>query len=515
MIYLYTLPGINFNYPDIRNILYKTYLQENKIKYKFNDYTLYFLNKILINKNFTSLNIDIEQIKKDIKSKDKSLLDANCRFMNAINLYLQKFGLSFSNNRGFNYLNSIITMDDLILTSDLISNFMKLFPIDNYNNNDIIFFNVTYGFQVPMAICISKRIKNQNENVKIIWGGNYLTQINKNCYELINKLEFLDAIIIFNHVKTFKDIINYFSNKKVNLNNTILKNKKNPIIKDIKDDIKYYYLDYCDISLKDYLSRDAIMPLLLNYGCYHHQCKFCSHFYHYGNFMKMNFEKTCKMLKKEYFNNKFDSIVFVDECILPSTIIDFAKFLLDNNIKTKWMMETRISSEYLDLNKVKLLADSGLKFVSFGIESYNKRILKLMNKGINYSNIKTVLKNFYKNNIIVASTFMINYPKENYFNIIKTLFFISHFKYIDVFGLNIFTLTRNSELCDSMNYDYSDIMLTYRYKHDCRNFMKCVIKIFNQKKKIKHISNIKSNLLNRCDYFYLDINDFSINKRKV
>lgn len=93
MIYLYTLPGINFNYPDIKNILYSTYLRENKIKYKYFDYTDYLLNNIFVNKNFSE---DIDTIKENIKNSNMDLLEANNSFVKVINKYLDKFGIIYT-----------------------------------------------------------------------------------------------------------------------------------------------------------------------------------------------------------------------------------------------------------------------------------------------------------------------------------------------------------------------------------------------------------------------------------
>lgn len=511
MIYLYSLLGHNFSYPNVRNILYKTYLEKKKVKYKYVDYTVYFLNEILIEKNIKN----IENIKHDIKDKSKDLLSANERFIKATKKYLNKFGIIYNNNKGFDYKHNIIGIDDFIQVSNEIENFIDLFPIDKYKNEDIIFMNILYAFQIPMAISLSRRIKENNKNVKIVWNGNYLTQINKNSAELIKKVKVVDAIILFNHLKTFNNIIDYFNGKKVALNNTILKDKEYGVNRNIQDDENLYYLDYSDIDLSKYLSRDRIMPLLLNYGCYHGKCMFCSHSFQYGNYMKMNVRKICEMVNRMYEENKFDSIVLVDECIPPKVLVDFSKYLVKNAIKTKWIVETRISSEYLDLEKVKLLVEGGCRFISFGIESYNKRVLKLMDKGIDIKNVKKVLKNFYVNGVVVSATFMVGYPGENYFNMRRTLNFINHFRYIDLFGLNVFILARNSRICDNLNHDCSDINITYRYKNDNKEKLEELIKKFKNKKRVNRVNVVKSKLLSRSDYLYLNKKNFSINYREV
>ena len=511
MIYLYTLPGINFNYPDIKNILYSTYLRQNKIKYKYFDYTDYLLNNIFINKNFSE---DIDTIKENIKNSNMDLLKANNSFIKAINNYLDKFGIIYT-GRGFNYKYRITNISDFLKVGEKIEDFIDLFVIDQYNDGDIIFMNVSYGFQVPIAIALSKRIKKCNNNTRIIWGGNYITQINENCNELINKVKYLDAIIIFDYIKTFKDLIAYYQEGKLELINIIRKDQPFIIRNNLVDDKNYYYLDYSDIDLSHYLSRDRILPIFLTYGCYYHKCNFCSHHYHFGGYLSINRKKMYENIFKMYKKNSFDSIILIDECVPPNILLEFAEFLLNKKIHTKWMVETRIKEEYLDKRNVFKLADSGCKFISFGIESYNKRILKLMNKGIDIKSIKKVLRNFFNSNIIVSSTFMIGYPKENIFNIYKTLNFIKKFKYIDVFGLNIFVLSRNSILYNELGFNSNNINLIYRFKNSRRNKIEKILNTFNNNSKIKKFNNIKNNLLNRCDYFYLERKNFSLNYKEV
>lgn len=512
MIYLYTLPGNNFGYPDINNVIRATYLKKKKYKYKLVDYVDYLINEIFTNGNSIESNIDIDQIKNDIKDKSKPLLEVNQQFIKYINMFLKKYHMNYDKN-GFLYEYPIKNVEDFITASNQIKEFINLFPINNYKEEDIIYINVMYGFQIPMAISLSDRIKKKCRKAKIIWGGNYLTQINQNCSELIKKIDSLDLIIVFNHIKTFENAILYCLNKNDNLVNIIINKNPIKIDRNIIDEPNNYCADYSDIDLSRYFARDRIMPLLLNYGCYYHKCNFCSHFFHYGNYNKIDLDTVLKTLLKEYKKNSFDTIVLVDECILPTTIIRFAKYLIEKNIKTKWMMETRIDKRY-DSNTVKILADSGCKLVSFGIESYNKSILKKMNKGIEFPYINKVLKEFKKNDIVVSATFIIGYPGEKRINTDKTLLYILACKYIDLFGLNIFMLTRNSKLCDELDISYNTINLIYRFKGDRKKKLEKKLKRFNKIKKIDKLNKIKKETLNRYDYLYLDKKKFSINYKE-
>jgi len=504
MVYIYSLPSETLQYPDVRNLTLKSYLNRNHIKYKYVDLVDYLINDILYKNKKIKKTID------DIRSDNTDLLESNMLFLKEYNLFLEKYNLSFHRNYSFNKI--IKSIDDLIDASFDISKFIDLFKVDKYNNDDIIYLGVQYGYQLPFAICYAKKIKSINSTVKVILGGNYLTQICESNKIILEKIKEFDAIILFAHGISVLNLIKYYNNKKTILYNIIERNNKLILKNDIKDDYNDYSIDYSDIDLSRYLSKQRIMPVLLNYGCYHHKCSFCAHYYYYGNYMKLNTSNICNIILKEYNDNKFDKIVFLDECIPEKQILDVANFFIDKNINTIWMMETRISNGFIDEKKVRLLYDSGCRFVSFGIESYNKVILKKMNKNIDIKIVNTVLKNFFENGIAVSSTFMIGYPGENLFNIYKTLHFIKNNKYLDLFGLNVFRLARNSLIANNMNIKFEDNNLIYIYDN---KIIDKILKMFLINKKISRVEQIKKMVLNRCDYLFINRNNYSMNFREA
>lgn len=505
MIYIYTLPSENLQYPDVRNVLLKNYLDQKNVENVFVDLTDYFLNSIAIHDE--ALCSAMSQI----RDSKIDLLEANQHFLKAFQDFLKPFHMSF--HRQFSYDKKIQSMDDFLEVSRDIHSFVDLFPMENYQDQDIVFMEIPFGYQIPFAIRFAKKIKEKNPQVIIIWGGNYVTQIHQNGKELLDKIQCVDAIVLFGHLITIYQCIQFFQGKKVSLKNTILwKEDFLEVTSDIDDDVFHYPVDFSFLSLDHYLSRERILPLILNYGCYHHQCKFCAHYYYYGNYKQLHTKKICQMIRKMYQENKMDVIVFLDECIPVDQIVEVAQYFVDHSISLKWMMETRIDGKYQDPEIVSLLVRSGCSFVSFGIESYNKKILQDMRKGISLDSIKPVLKNFSKQNVTVSATFMIGYPKEPIFAIMRTLWFIQHCPYLDLFGLNLFQLVRNSCLAHEKNISYPGIGLISRFPGDRRRTLTFFLKMFYRIPKIRKLQVIKPLILNRCDYLFLDKKCFSINK---
>ena len=82
------------------------------------------------------------------------------------------------------------------------------------------------------------------------------------------------------------------------------------------------------------------------------------------------YENIFKMYKK----NSFDSIILIDECVPPNILLEFAEFLLNKKIHTKWMVETRIKEEYLD----KYASDADVIRLKERLKELEQQIVKIV-----------------------------------------------------------------------------------------------------------------------------------------
>lgn len=541
MIYLYTLPGTAFNCPQVNIPLLKGYLKNSGIKSKQYDLSAIFLEKCF-NKNYikklnlkyyNSLNKSEKNIVENIENSIKEL---KCKYIDTSKIILANFEVlqymnilgSFYNikwgRRGINFPEKISTVDDMIKLAFDNNNSLfdkVLMNQDDLNDNDIIYLSIQYPFQLNYAIRFSKYLKNQNAKIKIIFGGDYITHINKNLEELMKKCKLIDGITLFgNYENVVKLIKMYQKNEKVlNIDNAIYRLEDKIIFNyNIGKDMFYkekYVPDFTNLNLNNYLSNLKLVSLTLNYGCYHSKCMFCSRYFYYNGYHCYDIDKILEYIKFLYENEHIEAIYFIDECVPPDALIKLSKYLIENNIKIKWMVETRIHKKYLDVNISNLLYKSGCREISFGIESNNKRILKDMKKGIDLKDAKKVMKNFFNSGISVSATFMVGYPTENILNIIKTLRFIKNFKYLDTFGLSVFNYMRNSKIVNLSNLNESqDLNLIYRTTLD--NYDEClnIIEKFNKNKKIRKFIANREKILYRSEYMYLDRKFYSLNYKR-
>lgn len=540
MIKLCVLPGVVFNMPHFNTALVKGYLEENNITCKQIDLSIEFFAKCInstyikekhpkyyskLSKNDKKIVDQIDDAIYQLKTKKintDDIITANDTLQKFLNIYSSYYNINWS-RRGLNFSLKINTIDELLELSYNEKNkiFDCILNTNNLKENDIFYFFIQYPFQLPYAIRYAKKIKEVNSKVKIILGGDYITHIIKNSYELMTKCNYIDSIVFFSNYNSLLQLIKNYQNIGKNnykIPNTYIREKNNIIVNEIEKnssiDQDKYTPSFEGLDLEKYISNVKLIPMMLNHGCYHSKCKFCSRYFYYNGYCKYNIDKIFNLIKKEYETNKIEAIYFIDECIPPSILIKLANFLLENNIKIIWMVETRIDNKLLDKEIPKLLFESGCREISFGIESYNKKILKDMNKGIDIKKSKKIMKNFFKSGISVSATFMIGYPTESIINIFKTLNFIKKFKYLDTFGLSIFNYMRNSILVNESNIDEStDLNLIYRTNNDNNELYSKLIDKFNLSKKIKEYANIRNKLLYRAEYMYLDKKIYSLNKR--
>ena len=541
MIYLYAMPSFIFNSPQINIPLIKGYFNRNNINSKQIDLAFNFL-VTCINSNYIQNNLKkfynqlSEKNKNIIKNLDDYVLDlrtpdaesekiiiANEKLMQYFNLLCSYYNIKW-NRRDLVFNTNVSSISDVLkLAMDEKNKLFDPVLMVNFNiqDKDIFYMSVQYPFQLIYAIRFSKIIKSKNSKIKIILGGDYITHIIKNAKELLEKCKYIDSIVFFGDYKPLLELIKLYQNNNTNIKipNTFVRSGSKIICNELHKinpkDVFNNIPSFEDLQLNKYLSNIIVMPLTLNYGCYHSQCTFCSRYFYYNGYGRYNLNMILNFIKEQYFCNKIEAIYFMDECVPPDILITVAKYLIENNIKIKWMVETRIDKKLNDKGVAELLYKSGCCEISFGIESYNKRILSEMNKKIDLKIAKNVMKIFYNSGISVSATFMIGYPTENIINIIKTLTFINKFKYLDTFGISIFNYMRNSIIVNHSKLDEAhDLNLIYRTNDDNYEFYHNIIKKFNSFSKIKKYLKVRDKLLYRTEYLFLKREKYSLNFRK-
>lgn len=529
MINLISLPVAYFNMPQIENCIIKNLLNKNNIDSHHYDITNIFLDKCIdkyyicevYTREYNLLSINEQAIINSINTTKQQLIqkksiptnldELNKNFQQVLNFIAACNQCKWS-SRSILFKYNISSITELLNFS--MSNDAKLFDdvfefiLQDFNESDTYFFSIKFAYQMPFAIRLASSIKRKFKKSFIVWGGDYITQIKKNLEQFLIKCKYVDAIVLYGDYNNFiqllknKQTYNCYINRK---SNVIFYDNSNQV-----DSSPEIIPCFDDLHLDKYLSNMIIVPYYLNYGCFHSKCTFCNRYIFYNGFHVLNTEQIFDSIKTNYYKNGIQGIYFVDECVPENCLTDFSNYVLDNQLNIKWIVETRFQNNFLKKGLVEKYYKSGLREISFGLETTSTRLIKLMDKQISLKKFKQILKLFFKNGIFTNVTIMIHYPSESKYELLKTLSFIKNFRFIDSFGLSEFKLLRNSILCNNLKIDYSaNLNILYGFK--CINNTNKILNKFYQNKKICNFLKKRVNILYRTQYMFLNKQKYSLN----
>ena len=288
---------------------------------------------------------------------------------------------------------------------------------------DIVLFSLVYNSQAFFSMAIIKELK--KKGIIVIVGGPAVTpQIKKEALYLPNEVALLEEL-------TGKKA----DFKKINTEQT---------------------LDYSSYKPKDYFAPEKIICLHTTSCCYYQKCTFCTH-HNFGKYIEYDLED----IKKSIIASKAKLVFLIDDMIHKKRLLDIAKVLKPLNIH--WMCQLKPTID-LDRETLKALHESGLRVVIWGVESGSNRILSLMEKGTNVTDIKEVLETSEDVGITNVLYIMFGFPTETKEEFIQTIDFLRENSFfIELVSTSIFGLQENSLIEQNPDkYSISNVTKTKR-----------------------------------------------------
>jgi anaerobic magnesium-protoporphyrin IX monomethyl ester cyclase len=179
------------------------------------------------------------------------------------------------------------------------------------------------------------------------------------------------------------------------------------------------------INTPDWLFEIPKAEIITSRGC-PYNCTFCYHGifgYKYRRRSPENIVLEIKTLKDKY---GIKAITFRDDTFTldRERVFIFCRLLIESNMNIWWICNGR--ANILDNEILKIMKKAGCVGVNFGIESGDPINLKRINKQITLGQVKSVVKNVYKNNMIPHGYAIIGFPNETRKSIDMTIkYFIS------------------------------------------------------------------------------------------
>jgi len=291
-------------------------------------------------------------------------------------------------------------------------------PSFSENPSDFYGISITDFTQVIPGFTLAKMLKQTFPNAHICIGGNVFTRLGPRLVPDSPLAMYFDSIILYEGETALEKLIQTLEGKEEykNIPNTIYKDTDGKLIhNDWIEPVDINSLpapDYTGLPLDKYLSPSPVFALLTARGCYWNKCTFCQHKYNYqGGYRPRKIKKVIsdiKLLKKKHGSRFF---TLNDEAIAPPRLRGIGEKLIEENIDICWEGHGR-SEKNFQKDLATILAKSGCKMMSFGLESSSCRVLDLMQKGIDIEVLKNILTYTAEAGILNHIWFFTGFPSE-------------------------------------------------------------------------------------------------------
>jgi len=334
--------------------------------------------------------------------------------------------------------------------------YLKIFVDQELAGKDygLIALSINAESQVLPGLILAKYLRERfGDSIHINIGGNYFTRLT----EIIeNKLEFFeeyaDSMIWGEGEVPFEKLVLALQNgtSLADVPNLIFWDHESTSIKKTFEQPAFKSLDeigpldLSQIPLKDYLSPEVSLPIQYSRGCYWGKCTFCDHFFG-AKICRKTMNRLIEEIKSalDYGVKKF---VFVDEMLSPNFVRAFSERVLKEKLEIHWFTNGRTELGFTK-DILGLAYKAGLCLIMWGVESGSKRVMDLINKGVDAEHRFDALEAADACGVWNFAFVFFGFPTETVQEAFETVKCLSDPRYhIDSYGRGMFTPGKQSAI---------------------------------------------------------------------
>jgi hypothetical protein len=310
---------------------------------------------------------------------------------------------------------------------------------------DVVGISMIFSEQLPIGALLGKLLRKQHR-LPVVFGGSCFADTAEHFIKW--HPESADVIIAGEGEEALKALLSDFRALDQVPGAVYLKDGKvHKVPKSFPKDIDHYGApDFSDLDLRRYYSPEPVVPLLLSRGCYWRRCTFCVHYRSAGLTYRMHsMDFTIEMLRG-FVAKGIRNFAFIDEMISPKHFTWLAEGLKEANLDISYYALTKPTREFTP-QILSVMAESGCKYLLWGFESGNQRILDLMDKGSKVPDVAQTLKNTHAAGIANHVFMICGYPTETEEEYAETIKFLDdHKEYIYAVHRGPFSLEAESPI---------------------------------------------------------------------
>ena len=271
-------------------------------------------------------------------------------------------------------------------------------PVMEKDRPGVVGISVVQQKQLISTFTFCKMIKEDFPDTHITLGGNIITRLRDVFKEADSLFEYFDSAVVYEGENAFLQLIEAVETKSSfsGLPNLIYKDDQGiHVNKEVRSEdlSKLPPPDFDGLPLDKYFIPELILPYLATRGCYWGRCTFCDHFQGYVEGFRTKqvdqIVEEIEFLKKKHATRFFH---FTDESYPPALFRKLSRQLIEKKTDIVWTTHMRFEESLLDEPVWQDAWDSGCRYLHFGYESGNQRVLKLMDKATDLTAIQTNLR---------------------------------------------------------------------------------------------------------------------------
>jgi hypothetical protein len=296
------------------------------------------------------------------------------------------------------------------------------------NNPDLIGLSVTATSQVMPAFTLARLLKERNRDLHITMGGSVFTKLIDNLQQNYLLFDIVDSFIVFEGEHALLGLIEQLDGKKnfSKVSNLVYKEGNRIRVNEpfhIEDINALPTPDYDGFPLDLYLSPKRVLPLQGSRGCYWRKCTFCNLHVDNLKFRLRNLDLVLEDIDKLKEKYGAEYMFFTDECMPVNQLDSLSSKLIEKGNDIKWMAGIRFDKG-LTKNILSKAREAGCLKMVFGLESSNKRVLSLMDKGIETEITKGIIDYCDETGVAIHMYVIVGFPSETREEALETLDFV-------------------------------------------------------------------------------------------
>ncbi|MEO5630484.1 MAG: radical SAM protein [Nitrospiraceae bacterium] len=258
-------------------------------------------------------------------------------------------------------------------------------PVIEQEQPEVIGISIVLQQQMFSSMTFCALIKQHFPHIHVTIGGNTVTRL-RDVLPESPLFQYFDSAVVYEGETAFVQLVSAVGAKQslADVPNTIYKDETGVHTSPTsfaEDMATLPPPDFDGLPLHKYFVPTKILPYLATRGCYWGRCEFCDHGEGYTAGYRT--KKIQDILADiTYLRDKYGArhFHFTDESYPPALFRKLSRGLIDSQMGIVWTTHMRFEKSLLDDQVWQDAKDSGCRYLHFGYESGNERVLKLMDK---------------------------------------------------------------------------------------------------------------------------------------